>query len=83
MVSVWRTTQNTQNVQFDVCTNGSQVTIDTDCPAESTLIPTYLYSYKASSTELEGFVQPVPEPSATAGLMLLGVGGFWLKRRRS
>lgn len=81
-------TQNSSNVQFDVCTNGTQVPIDSGCPAGSTLLPTYLYSFKATSTELAGFVPPqkppekVPEPAATAGLMLLTFGGFWLKRRQ-
>lgn len=77
-------TQNNQDVQFDVCTNGSQVTIDSGCPAGSTLIPTYLYSFTPSSAELQGFVpsEQVPEPSATVGLILLGLGGFWLKRRQ-
>lgn len=77
-------TQNDQDVQFDVCTNGNQVPINSGCPAGSTLIPTYLYSFKASSTELKGFQpQPVPETPATVGLVLLGLGGFWLKRRLS
>jgi len=77
-------TQTGSGTQFDVCTNGTQVTIDQGCPAGSTLIPSYLYSFKASSAELAGFVPPekVPEPASTAGLILLGVGGFWLKRRQ-
>jgi hypothetical protein len=77
-------TQTGSGTQFDVCTNGTQVPIDQGCPAGSTLIPTYLYSFKASSTELAGFVPPekVPEPASTAGLILLGLGGFWLKRRK-
>ena len=77
-------TQNNQDLQFDVCTNGSQVTIDSGCPEGATLIASYLYSFKAGSAELEGFVpsEQVPEPGATAGLIVLGLGGFWLKRRR-
>ena len=77
-------TQNDNNVQFDVCTNGSQVAINTGCPAGSTLIPTYLYSFRASSAELKGFVPSakVPKLAATAGLMVVGVGCFWLKRRK-
>lgn len=77
-------TQTGSGTQFDVCTNGTQVPIDQGCPAGSTLIPTYLYSFKASSAELAGFVPPekVPEPASTAGLILLGLGGFWLKRRQ-
>ena len=78
-------TQTGAGTQFDVCTNGSQVALDAGCPAGSTLIPTYFYSFKASSTELAGFVLPekVPEPATTAGLVVLGLGGFWLKRRKS
>lgn len=78
-------TQNDDGLQFDVCTDGSQVAIDSGCPVGSTLIPTYLYSFTASSTELRGFVppKPVPEPPATVGLVLMGLGGFWLKRRLS
>lgn len=77
-------TQNDTNTQFDVCTNGTQVALDAGCPVGSTLIPTYLYSFRASGTELAGFVpsQKVPEPTATVGLMLLAVGGFWRHRRQ-
>lgn len=77
-------TQNDDDVQFDVCTDGTQVTINSGCPAGSTLIPTFLYSFNASAAELAGFVPPeqVSEPGATSALMLLGLGGFWLKRRK-
>lgn len=80
-------TQNGSNTQFDVCTNGTtstQVPIDSGCPTGQSLIPTYLYSFKASSVELGNFVpqQKVPEPTATAGLVLLGLSGFWLKQRK-
>jgi hypothetical protein len=77
-------TQTGAGTQFDVCTNGSQVALDAGCPTGSTLIPTYFYSFKASSAELAGFVPPekVPEPATTAGLMVLGLSGFWLKRRK-
>ncbi|MBD2538207.1 esterase-like activity of phytase family protein [Coleofasciculus sp. FACHB-SPT36] len=73
--------------QQDVCTDGTAftlVSIDSGCPAGQKLLPGYLYSFKASATELEGFVPPekVPEPAATAGLMLLGFGGLLLKRRQ-
>jgi len=77
-------TQTGSGTQFDVCTNGTQVAIDGNCPTGSTLIPTFLYSFKTSGSELAGFIPPakVPEPTATAGLILLGLAGFWLKRRQ-
>jgi hypothetical protein len=79
-------TQSGSGTQFDVCTDGTtstQVAIDSACPEGQSLIPTYLYGFKASGEELQGFVPPtqVPEPTATAGLMLLGLGAFWLKRK--
>ncbi|WP_026135322.1 esterase-like activity of phytase family protein [Scytonema hofmannii] len=77
-------TQNDDDVQFDVCTNNTQVTIDSDCPDGSSLIPAYLYSFKVSASELGKFIPPqkVPEPTATAGLMLLGLSSLLLKRRK-
>ena len=80
-------TQTGSGTQFDVCTNGTtstQVTIDSPCPTGQPLIPTYLYSFKVSSSELGNFAPPekVPEPATTAGLLMLGLGGFWLKRRK-
>ena len=76
-------TQTGAGVQTDVCTDGTTVAIDSGCPEGSTLIPSYLYSFKASSS-VQGFVpsKPVPEPSTTAGAILLGLGSFWLKRRQ-
>lgn len=73
--------------QLDVCTNSSTFTlvpIDSGCPQGQPLIPGYLYSFKASSTELAGYVPPerVPESTATVGLLLLGLGGVSLKRRK-
>ncbi len=72
--------------QLDVCTDGTAftlVSIDSGCPSGQKLLPAYLYSFKASATELEGFVPPekVPEPAATVGLMLLGFGGLLLRRQ--
>jgi hypothetical protein len=78
-------TQNDDDVQFDVCTNGTQVGIDQPCPDGATLIPTYVYALKASQAELAGFVPPtkVPEPTTTAGIVLLASSVFWLKRFKS
>ncbi|PSB19020.1 PEP-CTERM sorting domain-containing protein [Phormidesmis priestleyi ULC007] len=78
-------TQNGSNVQFDVCTNGISIPLGSGCPAGSTLIPTYLYSFKASGAELKGFVPPakVPEPASAIGLALIAVGAFGLKRKQT
>lgn len=46
-------TQTGSGTQLNVCTDGTKVDIDTKCPTGSTLIPTYLYSFKASSSELK------------------------------
>ena len=78
-------TQTGSGTQFDVCTDGqttTQVPIDSGCPEGQNLLPGYLYSFKVSSAELPGFVPPtkVPEPNALAGLALMGLSGFWLKR---
>lgn len=66
-------TQNSTNVQFDVCTNGTasaQVALNGACPAGLSLIPTFLYSFKA---DIPGYALQtrVPEP---ASLLLLGAG---------
>ncbi|WP_413199228.1 esterase-like activity of phytase family protein [Nostoc piscinale] len=79
-------TQNGQNVQFDVCTDGtnfSQVPIDSGCPTGQSLIPTFVYALKASRQELAGFVPPkkVPEPTTTAGLILLAASSLFVKRQ--
>lgn len=77
-------TQTGSGTQFDVCSDGSQVIIDSGCPAGSKLIPSYLYSFKTTGAELQGYVAPskVGEPTSTLGLALLGGCGFWLKRRK-
>jgi hypothetical protein len=72
-------TQTGAGVQSDVCSGGTQVDIDAGCPSGQTLLPTYLYSFNASSAEL---ATPVPEPGATVGLLLLGLGYFGLKRQQ-
>jgi hypothetical protein len=79
-------TQNDDDVQFDVCTDGtnfSQVPIDSGCPTGQTLIPTFVYGLRASQQELARFVPPtrVPEPTTTAGLVLLASSAFFLKRQ--
>ena len=82
------TQEDNSITQFDICTNAngtsySKRVIDSGCPEGQKLIPGFLYSFKVSSAELGKFVPPqkVPEPTATAGLMLLGLSGLWLKRR--
>ena len=77
-----------QPTQFDICSNNngtsvSRLPIDKGCPTGQKLIPGYLYSFKVSAAELGNFApsKKVPEPTATVGVMLLGLSGFWLKRR--
>ena len=76
-------TQTGNGEQFNVCTDGSQVALSLPCPSGSTLIPTYLYSFRANPEDLRGFVAPtkVPEPMTSGGLILLGLSAFWLKRQ--
>ncbi|MCC5634326.1 esterase-like activity of phytase family protein [Nostoc sp. CHAB 5844] len=79
-------TQNGDNVQFDVCTDGTnftQVPIDSGCPTGQSLIPTRIYALNASQEELAGFVPPtrVPEPTTTAGLVLLASSALFVKRK--
>lgn len=42
-------TQNDSGTQLDVCTNGKQVPIDSGCPNGSTLIPSFLYSFRVNA----------------------------------
>jgi hypothetical protein len=78
-----------QSTQFDICSNNngtsvSRLPIDQGCPTGQKLVPGYLYSFKVSAAELGSFIPPserVPEPTATVGIMLLSLSGFWLKRR--
>ncbi|MBD2436759.1 esterase-like activity of phytase family protein [Nostoc sp. FACHB-110] len=76
-------TQNDDDIQFDVCTDGTQVTIDSGCPNGTTLIPTYIYALKATQAELAGFISPkkVPEPTTTAGIFLLAASALFLHRQ--
>ncbi|ARV63070.1 PEP-CTERM sorting domain-containing protein [Nostocales cyanobacterium HT-58-2] len=82
------TQEDNSITQFDICTNAngtsySRRNIDSGCPEGQKLIPGFLYSFKVSSAELGKFVPPqkVPEPTASAGLILLGLSGLWLRRR--
>lgn len=77
-------TQDDADVQFDVCTDGTQVPIDSGCRNGSSLIPAYLYSFKVSASELGKFIPPqkVPEPTAAVGLVLLGFSSVLLKQRK-
>ncbi|MBC8167011.1 MAG: esterase-like activity of phytase family protein [Bryobacteraceae bacterium] len=75
-------TQNSSGVQFDVCSGGDQVAIDTPCPAGQTLLPGYLFAFRDS--ELQGYVSPasVPEPS-TFVVSAIGLIGLASLRRRA
>ncbi|MEA5534876.1 esterase-like activity of phytase family protein [Crocosphaera sp. XPORK-15E] len=79
-------TQNGSNVQFNVCTDFvdqsvNNVPIQDFCPQGLDLIPTYLYSFKEN---VPNFVprETVPEPSAIFGLISLGLGGVIVKKGR-
>jgi len=85
-------TQNGSNVQFNVCTSGPggssggiQIPLDGTCPDGTSLIPSYLYSFKLSAAEAAtlGLARPVPEP-ATWAMMIAGFGlvGGALRRRK-
>jgi hypothetical protein len=67
-------TQNSSNVQFDVCSGGTSVALNTPCPTGQKLIPTYLYSFKTAAGELANYAAPaaVPTPFLLPGLALLG-----------
>jgi hypothetical protein len=66
-------TQNASGVQFDVLTNGQQIPIDTAPPSGATLLPSYLYSFRANVA--------APEPG-TFVLMGVGLLGLSVRRRR-
>jgi hypothetical protein len=76
-------TQTGSGEQFNVCTDGAQVALNQPCANGATLIPTYLYSFRASADQLAGFVPPtkVPEPTTSAGIILLGLSALWLKQQ--
>ncbi|WP_373693614.1 esterase-like activity of phytase family protein [Limnofasciculus baicalensis] len=81
-------TQSGSGTQFDVCTDGTtstQVPIDSGCPTGQKLLPGYLYSLKASSTEIGRFVpaEKVPEPGTLGGLALIVLSGFLPKRKKN
>jgi len=80
-------TQNSNGVQFDVCTDRSQVAIGSPCQNGSTLIPSRLYSFKVDGADAAIFANSlfaVPEPGTWA-LMIAGFGlvGAAQRRRRS
>jgi len=79
-------TQTGSGDQLDVCTDGTQVRIGSGCLAGSTLIPTFLYSFKVGASELGNYVPPtsaaVPEPTTMTGVALAGLASFWMKRRQ-
>jgi hypothetical protein len=75
-------TQNSSGVQSDVCSGGTQVTLNTSClTIGQKLIPTYLYSFKTAAGELSNYAAPeaIPTPFLLPGLALLGTR---LRKRR-
>ncbi|WP_013324422.1 PEP-CTERM sorting domain-containing protein [Gloeothece verrucosa] len=82
-------TQNSSNVQFNVCTNGttadSKVALSSPCPTGLNLIPGYLLSFKVTQSELGNFVPPeaVPEPLSIFGIGTALSFGTFFKRKLS
>ena len=81
-------TQNGAGTQFDICTGGAggataQVALGAGCPASTSLISSYLYSFRVTEAEYQQLVGSVPEP-ATWAMMIAGFGaiGFAMRRGR-
>ena len=78
-------TGDSSEPQLDVCTDGSQVTLDAGCPAGSTLVPSFLYAFRDTDGLLAGLVLPewVAAPASLALLAAAGALLAALPRRRS
>jgi hypothetical protein len=80
-------TQNDTNIQFNVCSdanygNVEQVALGDPCPNNKRLLPGFLYSFKASSTELGNFVPAsttVPESNTVMALLAVGFGSLMVR----
>jgi hypothetical protein len=51
-------TQSGSGTQLDVCTNGKQVPIDSGCPKGSSLIPSFLYSFRVN---VPAYIRPTTQ----------------------
>ncbi len=81
--SVTQTGDNSEP-QKDVCTDTSQIALDAACPADSTLVPSFLYAFRDTDGLLAAFVLPerVPAPASLALLAAAGLLLAVLPRRR-
>jgi hypothetical protein len=82
-------TQNGSNVQFDVCSGAgmtTQIMLGAACPTGQSLVPSRLYSFKVSGSDVGNFsasLFAVPEPASWAMLIAgFGLTGAAMRRRR-
>ena len=72
----------TQSNCFAVTSTGTSTTTPVSVSSGYALIPGVLHAYKASATDLMGYLAPVPEPETYAMLLAgLGLVGFMARRR--
>jgi hypothetical protein len=80
-------TQNGNGVQFDVCTDASQIAVGGACANGATLIPSRIISFAvtgADAGQFDASLFAVPEPGTWAMLIAgFGLVGATQRRRRA